>query len=73
VSGWKGLSSYFEKALEHPSGQKLVEFYTQTDKQIRDIHNEARRLADLKQKHPTTAESATAPAEAAAEPANPKA
>lgn len=49
ASGWRGLNSYFEKALEHPSGQKLRDFYVQTDKQVRDIHNEARRLADLKQ------------------------
>ncbi|KXG54068.1 Nucleotide-binding, alpha-beta plait [Penicillium griseofulvum] len=49
ASGWRGLSSYFEKALEHPSGQKLRDFYVQTDKQVRDIHAEARRLADLKQ------------------------
>lgn len=48
VSGWRGLHSYFEKALEHPSGQKLRDFYVQTDKQVRDIHAEARRLADLK-------------------------
>lgn len=47
-AGWRGLNSYFEKALEHPSGQKLRDFYVQTDKQVRDIHNEARRLADLK-------------------------
>ncbi|RAL11669.1 putative actin cytoskeleton protein (VIP1) [Aspergillus homomorphus CBS 101889] len=47
-SGWRGLHSYFEKALETPSGRKLREFYAQTDKQVRDIHNEARRLADLK-------------------------
>ncbi|KAJ5176131.1 uncharacterized protein N7482_002008 [Penicillium canariense] len=49
ASGWRGLHSYFEKALEHPSGQKLRDFYVQTDKQVRDIHNEARHLADLKQ------------------------
>lgn len=48
ATGWRGLNSYFEKALEHPSGQKLRDFYVQTDKQVRDIHNEARRLADLK-------------------------
>ncbi|PYI21978.1 actin cytoskeleton protein [Aspergillus violaceofuscus CBS 115571] len=47
-SGWRGLHSYFEKALETPSGRKLRDFYAQTDKQVRDIHNEARRLADLK-------------------------
>lgn len=31
-----------------PTGQKLAAFYTQGDKQVRDIHAEARRLADLK-------------------------
>ncbi|KAL8922153.1 MAG: hypothetical protein Q9208_005348 [Pyrenodesmia sp. 3 TL-2023] len=46
--GWAGLSSYFEKAVNTPTGQKLASFYTQSDKQVRDIHAEARRLADLK-------------------------
>jgi hypothetical protein len=45
---WRGLNSYFEKALGTPTGQKLVSFYTQSDKQVRDIHAEARRLADMK-------------------------
>ena len=31
-----------------PTGQKIASFYTQSDKQVRDIHAEARRLADLK-------------------------
>ncbi|KAL1885862.1 Protein vip1 [Paecilomyces lecythidis] len=48
TTGWKGLNSYFEKALGTPTGRKLRDFYAQTDKQVRDIHNEARRLADLK-------------------------
>ena len=48
AQGWKGLHSYFEKALGTPTGQKLANFYTQSDKQVRDIHAEARRLADLK-------------------------
>lgn len=47
--GWLGLNSYFEKAVSTPTGQKLHQFYIQGDKQVRDIHNEARRLADLKQ------------------------
>lgn len=68
ASGWRGLSSYFEKALEHPSGQKLRDFYVQTDKQVRDIHTEARRLADLKQGKTGEAEAA-APAPAAVAPA----
>ncbi|KAG7007352.1 hypothetical protein G7Y79_00010g028530 [Physcia stellaris] len=46
--GWRGMTSYFEKAMGTPTGQKLASFYTQSDKQVRDIHAEARRLADLK-------------------------
>ena len=47
-AGWSSINSYFEKALGTPTGQKLASFYTQSDKQVRDIHAEARRLADLK-------------------------
>ncbi|KAI4184350.1 MAG: hypothetical protein L6R41_004806 [Letrouitia leprolyta] len=46
--GWAGLSSYFEKAVNTPTGQKLAAFYEQGDKQVREVHAEARRLADLK-------------------------
>lgn len=48
ATGWRGIHSYFEKALGTPNGRKLRDFYMQTDKQVRDIHSEARRLADLK-------------------------
>ncbi|KAJ1328052.1 RNA recognition motif-containing protein [Microdochium nivale] len=43
-----GLNSYFEKAANTPSGKKLVNFYTQSSRQVQDVHAEARRLADLK-------------------------
>lgn len=43
-----GLTSYYEKAAGTPTGQKLVNFYTQTSRQVQDIHAEARRLADIK-------------------------
>ncbi|RAL58403.1 hypothetical protein DID88_006394 [Monilinia fructigena] len=43
-----GLTSYYEKAAGTPTGQKLVNFYTQTSRQVQDIHTEARRLADIK-------------------------
>jgi len=43
-----GLTSYYEAAAGTPTGQKLVNFYTQTTRQVQDIHAEARRLADLK-------------------------
>ncbi|PGH18710.1 hypothetical protein AJ80_04363 [Polytolypa hystricis UAMH7299] len=45
--GWKGLSTYFEKAMGTPTGRKVRDFYLQSDKQIKDIHNEAKRLAEL--------------------------
>lgn len=43
-----GLSSYFERAKDTPTGRKIVEFYTAKQRQVQDIHNEARRLAELK-------------------------
>ncbi|KAJ5655271.1 hypothetical protein N7507_007221 [Penicillium longicatenatum] len=67
ASGWSSLHNYFEKALEHPHGQKLRDFYVQTDKQVRDIHNEARRLADLKLGRTQEGEAASAPAATSAE------
>ncbi|POR33867.1 Protein vip1 [Tolypocladium paradoxum] len=43
-----GIGSYFEKASNTPTGKKIVKFYTDGARQAQDIHNEARRLADLK-------------------------
>ncbi|EEP76809.1 conserved hypothetical protein [Uncinocarpus reesii 1704] len=54
--GWKGLSSYFEKALDTPTGRKIRDFYLNSDKQVRDIHNEARHLADMKREKSPTGE-----------------
>jgi hypothetical protein len=48
-----GISSYFEKAAETPTGKKFVDFYTTSQKQVQDIHNEAKRLADLKKQEGT--------------------
>lgn len=47
-ASWRGLQSYFEKAMGTPTGQRIRAFYTNTEKQILDIHAEARRLADLR-------------------------
>jgi len=47
-AGWASLNSYFEKAMGTPTGQKLRRFYEQGNKQVVDVHNEARHLADLK-------------------------
>jgi len=50
VDEQKGISKtatdYYAKALAHPLGQKVFSFYTTTTKQVRDIHEEARRIAD---------------------------
>ncbi|KAK4110999.1 hypothetical protein N656DRAFT_790848 [Canariomyces notabilis] len=43
-----GLNSYFERASNTPTGKRLVDFYTTSQRQVQDIHNEARRLANLK-------------------------
>ncbi|RYP49813.1 hypothetical protein DL768_004542 [Monosporascus sp. mg162] len=43
-----GISSYFEKATSSPTGKKLVQFYADSQRQVQDIHAEARRLAELK-------------------------
>ncbi|KAL2175025.1 uncharacterized protein P884DRAFT_229051 [Thermothelomyces heterothallicus CBS 202.75] len=43
-----GLNSYFEKASNTPTGKRIVDFYTTSQRQVQDIHNEARRLAELK-------------------------
>ncbi|KAI1320889.1 hypothetical protein F5Y16DRAFT_389457 [Xylariaceae sp. FL0255] len=45
---FSGLSSYFEKATNTPTGQKLVKFYTDGQRQVQDIHTEAQRLKQLK-------------------------
>ncbi|KFY09920.1 hypothetical protein V491_07896 [Pseudogymnoascus sp. VKM F-3775] len=48
------LTSYYEKAAGTPTGKKVVNFYSQTQKQVEDIHREARRLADLKKQEAAT-------------------
>lgn len=46
--GWSGLNSYFEQAVNTPTGQKLRSFYETGSKQVMDVHNEAKHLASLK-------------------------
>lgn len=46
--GWFGLASYFDKAQGTPTGQKVRAFYDQGQKQVLDVHNEAKHLAELK-------------------------
>ena len=47
MGAWAGLNTYFEKAMNTPTGQRVRGFYVEGDKQVRDVHNEAMRLADL--------------------------
>jgi len=63
-----GLTSYYEKAAGTPTGQKLVNFYTQTQKQVLDIHNEAARLAELKKQEAKGSEKSTSATSATPEP-----
>ncbi|KAI9895029.1 MAG: hypothetical protein M1814_000253 [Vezdaea aestivalis] len=60
MAAWRGATSYFEKALGTPTGQRLAAFYTTSEKQVKDIHAEARRLADLKKQDEGTATSTSA-------------
>ena len=68
--GWLGLASYFDKAASTPTGQRVRGFYDQGQKQVLDVHNEARHLASLKtgaksQEESSTSTSAPVTAESA--------
>jgi len=63
-AGWRGLNSYFEKAAGTPTGQRVRAFYASGQKQVLDVHEEAKHLAALKSgKSPekTTGEKSTMP------------
>jgi hypothetical protein len=47
-------SQYYQKALASPIGQKVMSFYTNTSKEVIDIHEEARRIADENKTATTT-------------------
>ena len=40
------LSQYYLKAISSPWGQRVRVFYTDTFKQVQDIHEEARRIVE---------------------------
>lgn len=59
LQGRSDLSSYFNKAIQSPTGSKIHSFYTSIVSDGKEIHNEARRLADLKkEKEAKTSETA---------------
>ncbi|KZT20004.1 hypothetical protein NEOLEDRAFT_1182931 [Neolentinus lepideus HHB14362 ss-1] len=61
----KSATEYYTKALSSPFGQKVRQFYTTTSKQVFDIHEEARRIADQHKASATAASAPTAPGSAA--------
>lgn len=63
------LSHYYEKASSHPYGVKVHDFYKNLHKDVIDVHNEAKRLNELK-KNNLESEQATANAAAAINTAN---
>lgn len=54
---WNTLGSFCGKALDSQPGQKLVDLYHHGEKSVTDVHNEARRLADLKAQQDTAGKS----------------
>lgn len=48
TSGLQQLYSYYDKASETPTGRKLRDFYKSTEKQVKDIHEEAQKLKEHK-------------------------
>ncbi|CAK7894077.1 hypothetical protein CAAN1_02S01024 [[Candida] anglica] len=57
-SGYKTkLDHYYEQATAHPYGKKVSQFYKQVAKDAKDVHAEARRLAELKKSQSTPTES----------------
>lgn len=48
--GHSKLARYFDQALNTETGSKIREYYTGAVKNVQDVHTEARRLADIKEK-----------------------
>ncbi|KAG2065037.1 hypothetical protein BDR04DRAFT_1176226 [Suillus decipiens] len=49
---------YYSKAISSPFGRSVLDFYTSTSKQVLDIHEEARRMADHHAIHSTSTDAA---------------
>jgi len=66
----KSAGDYYSKALAHPLGKKVFDFYTTTSKQIFDIHDEARRIVDAQKPVSPSVASPTLPTAPAVIPAS---
>ncbi|KII86626.1 hypothetical protein PLICRDRAFT_142987 [Plicaturopsis crispa FD-325 SS-3] len=64
----KTASDYYTKALSSPLGQRVRSFYTTTSKQVLDIHEEARRIAEAQKAAAATTAAGAGTAPAAAVP-----
>lgn len=56
------------KAITSPLGQRVRAFYTESSKQVQDIHEEARRIADHEKEEKLSANKQDASAGSASEP-----
>ncbi|KAI8994111.1 hypothetical protein BD414DRAFT_481455 [Trametes punicea] len=65
----KTASDYYARALSSPFGQKVKAFYTSTSKQVLDIHEEARRIAETHKHGSTGTSTATSTGVGTAAPA----
>lgn len=44
---WTNIGkSYYQKALSSPLGERVYQFYTTAQKQVLDVHNEAKRISE---------------------------
>lgn len=64
------LAHYFDRASQLPYGAKVHEFYKNLAKDVQEIHNEARRLTELKKQEQLEGNVATANAAGAINTAN---
>jgi len=53
----KVAHEYYSKAISSPFGKSVFDFYTNTSKQVRDIHEEARRMVDQHKGQPASSPS----------------
>ncbi|KAK6461593.1 hypothetical protein DFJ63DRAFT_319849 [Scheffersomyces coipomensis] len=53
------LSKYYDQAANHPYGVKVHQFYTDFAKDVKSVHEEAKRLSDIQKAEKATPSSST--------------
>jgi len=66
----QAANDYYLKAINSSFGQRVLAFYSDTSKQVLDIHEEARRIADVHKQSRSQAGPAPAPAPVSTETAS---